>query len=370
MSKSSWMCVFACAGFVSAASAQTTITFVDPSGLEAEAEFSLAGGGTQLQIRLRNVSTGVPMGFLSADQLLTSVGFDLGAPGANPGDPAIVGGSVATGPTSQSLNFDVMNVGASADVSGEWGFGNGGTTNLPPNFVSAMTAGATPFGGANLDGPVDLNGPQGGLVPSPQPIVPLGGIGAIQDEVVATVDLDQALADLGFLENGVRVEFGSDAAFLDGCDDCECDELASATKVNDAGGLNAPDALCAVPGSLPTLGNASFAVQIDDPTNACHVTPGSFAFVAFSPSTFSFLLPRAGCLPGMPGEVMIDPTLLNILPPVAWAGPGQPAVFPMPIPSDPATCGIICYGQGLWVDRIGDTGPFILTNRLDLKAGL
>ena len=42
----------------------------------------------------------------------------------------------------------------------------------------------------------------------------------------------------------------------------------------------------------------------------------------------------------------------------------------MPIPSDPATCGVVCYGQGLWIDRTGDTGPFILTNRLDVKAGL
>ena len=46
-------------------------------------------------------------------------------------------------------------------------------------------------------------------------LVPLGGLGAIQNEVVATLTLDTALADLGFLfANGVEVEFGSDAFFI------------------------------------------------------------------------------------------------------------------------------------------------------------
>ncbi|MHC4610775.1 MAG: hypothetical protein ACYS7M_10565, partial [Planctomycetota bacterium] len=45
--------------------------------------------------------------------------------------------------------------------------------------------------------------------------VPLGGLGAIQDEIIATLTLDSALANLDFLdENLVRVEFGSNAAFI------------------------------------------------------------------------------------------------------------------------------------------------------------
>jgi hypothetical protein len=146
-------------------------------------------------------------------QLLTSVSFDLGAPGQNGADPLITGGSVVIGPASASVNFDTGSYAAGSDVSGEYGYGNGGTTGLYPNFVSSNNAGATSFGGPNLDGPAGLDGPQCGLVANPA-IVPLGGLGAIQDEIIATITLSGAIADLGFLSNGVIVEFGSDAAFL------------------------------------------------------------------------------------------------------------------------------------------------------------
>lgn len=188
------------------------ITLTDPSGLAAEAEFDLLNA-TTLEIRLRNISTGVPGGFSNSDQLLTSVAFDLGAPGDNGGDPDITGGSVVIGPTSASVNFSTGSYGPGANVSGEYGYGNGGTTGLTPNFISANTAGATDFGGPNLDGPAGLDGPQAGLLANPE-LVPLGGLGAIQDEIIATVTLSQPVSDLSFLSNGVIVEFGSDAAFL------------------------------------------------------------------------------------------------------------------------------------------------------------
>src|SRR6185503_5359888 len=105
-----------------------------------------------------------------------------------------------------SMNFDITNVGSDADVGGEWGYGNGGTTNFYPNYISGNMSGTTAFGGANLDGPTVLDGPQAGLVSDVH--VALGGIGVIQDEVVALVDLDQAIADLDFLDNGARVEYG------------------------------------------------------------------------------------------------------------------------------------------------------------------
>ena len=131
----------------------------------------------------------------------------------------ITGGSVVTGATSASVNFSVSNVGANADVSGEFGFGNMDGTGALTNFVSSNAAQATPFGGANLDGPVNIDGPQGGLVANPI-LVPIGGLGAIQDEVIATLTLSdpitaQELAD-DLANNGVRFEFGSDAAFLPG----------------------------------------------------------------------------------------------------------------------------------------------------------
>lgn len=204
--------------FLAASSAHAGYLFQvsHASGLGAEAEFTLLNP-TTLELRYRNLSTGVPNGFDESDQILSGVSWDFGHPGFN-GDIVITGGTVVTGPTSMSINFDVANVGPNADVSGEFGYGNMDGTGALTNFVSSNTALATPFGGANLDGPVDIDGPQGGLVANP-PVVPLAGLGAIQDEVIATLTLSdpytdaELLADL--LGNGVRFEFGSDATFID-----------------------------------------------------------------------------------------------------------------------------------------------------------
>ncbi len=199
------------------ASANIVFNFSDPSGLGAQAEFTLVDP-TTLKVRLRNTSTGVPGGFDSSDQLLTGISWDFGALGINGGDITITGGSVVTGPTSFSINFDITNVGSNAVVSGEWGFGNMDGSGALINFISGTTAGATPFGGPNLDSTVGIDGPQAGLVANPA-LVPLGGLGAIQDEIIATLSLSAAITKaelLGdLLGNGVRVEFGSDAAFLD-----------------------------------------------------------------------------------------------------------------------------------------------------------
>lgn len=193
--------------------ASVPFTLTDPSGLSAELEFTLLDP-THLQVRARNVSTSVPMGFLAADQLLTGISWDFGAPGAAPGDPLIIGGFVLIGPSSQTIDFDTGNYGPGTDVSGEYGYSNLDATGLLQNFFSADAAQTTPFGGPNLDGPVNIDGPQGGMVANPV-LVPLGGVGAIQDEVLATLTIDQPLADLDFLlANPVRVEFGSNAAFI------------------------------------------------------------------------------------------------------------------------------------------------------------
>jgi hypothetical protein len=191
------------------------ITFTDVSGLAAEAEFTIIGP-FELEVRYKNLSTGVPFGFSNSDQILSGVSWDFGDPGFN-GDSLIIGGTATTGPTSASLNFDVLDVGANADVSGEFGYGNMDGTGALTNFVSSNSAQATPFGGANLDGPVNIDGPQGGLVASPA-VIPLGGLGAIQNEVIVRLFLDPlmpSLDNLDFLtENSVRFEFGSDAKFF------------------------------------------------------------------------------------------------------------------------------------------------------------
>ena len=198
------------AGLALAASASATlITFTDPSGLAAEAEFTLLNPN-QIQIRLKNTSTGVPMGFEGADQLLTGLSWDsFGVAGQ-----AIVGGSALTGPMSFSINFSISNVGPNADVGGEWGYGTKPISGLGNHFISGNTSGLILFGGPNLDGPVNPDGPQAGLVANPG-LVPLGGTGAIQDEIIVTIDLALALFNLDFLNNTkLDVEFGSSAAFI------------------------------------------------------------------------------------------------------------------------------------------------------------
>ena len=189
----------------------------DPSGLAAEVEFTLLGPNT-LEVRARNISTGVPAGFDSSDQLLTGISWDFGHPGFN-GDTMITGGTVVIGSSSASVNFQlpgepVVVYPSGYDVSGEYGYGNEDGTGLLTNFVTATSSRATPFPGANLDATVSIDGPQAGMV-ADSILVPLGGLGAIQDEIIATLTLSEEIYDLDFLrENLVRVEFGSDAAFI------------------------------------------------------------------------------------------------------------------------------------------------------------
>lgn len=207
--------VMVCASF---ASATQFFAFSDPGlpGLRAEAEFTLLDA-TTLQIRLRNTSTGVPAGFDSSDQLLTGLSWDFGGPGLRGTDVMITGGSVLIGPFSMSLNFSTGSYGPGSDVSGEYGYGNMDGTGALANFISANTAQATPFGGPNLDGPDSIDGPQAGLVANPAPM-DLGGLGAIQDEIIATLSLNQPITEGQLAQdlerNLVRVEYGSDAAFI------------------------------------------------------------------------------------------------------------------------------------------------------------
>ncbi len=187
------------------------------NGLSAQAVFSLdTADPTVMKITLTNTSTDVPLGFDNAAQILTAISFDFGHPGYN-GDAMITGGTVVLGPGGASYDMDTM-VGPGDDLSGEWGYGNMDGTGLLTNLVSAEKAQTTAFGGANLDGPSNIDGPQGGIVSQSgisTPIIPMGGLGAIGDTVIITLDLSQALTDLNFLyDNGVMVEFGSDAAYL------------------------------------------------------------------------------------------------------------------------------------------------------------
>ena len=190
----------------------------DTDGLAAQATFTLdTSDPAELMIKLINMSTGVPPGFDNSDQLLTGISWDFGQLGYN-GDPMIIGGTVIIGPDGRSIDFDQIDLldpqlGAGAYVSGEWGYGNMDGTGLLTNFVTATKSQATAFGGTNWDGPINIDGPQGGICTDP-PWVSLGGLGAVADSVIITLTLDTSLANLNFLENGAVAEFGSDAAFL------------------------------------------------------------------------------------------------------------------------------------------------------------
>lgn len=183
-------------------------------GLAAQAVFILdTASPSALVIQLKNTSTGAPVGTLAAGQILSALSFDLGAAGSNAADPKITGGSVVIGLGGVSVNFSNSPVlGAGADVSPEWGYGNEGATSMFTNLFSAMSAHTTKMAAGNLDNTDGLDGPQGGLVTNPA-VVDLGGQGAIADSVVATLTLDKPLTDLSFLVNGVRAEFGSDYRF-------------------------------------------------------------------------------------------------------------------------------------------------------------
>ena len=190
----------------------------DVAGLSARAVFVWDDQQPNtLRIELINNSTGAPSGFTSAAQILTTLSFQL--EGAGGPAPVIVGGTVVIGPGSQSLGFGnvVPQLGPGDDVSVEWGYGNGGSAEHLTNVVSTNVSQVSPFAQANaqtnLDGPTGLDGPQGGVVAA-TPVLPLGGMGAIADRIVITLQLDAAPNGMDFLHNGVIAEFGSDAAFL------------------------------------------------------------------------------------------------------------------------------------------------------------
>ena len=194
------------------ASGKYNINASDFTGLGAVATFTLdTDNPTKLQIELTNTSIYLPSVFDSSDQLLTSISFDFD------GIASITSGIVVVGPDSYSMNFDnvAAQLVAGDDASGEWGYNNSNpaSTGMLPHLVTATGGNHQMFSNVNLDGNSNnLGGPQGGLATDPALITTTSGY--IADTVVITIDLDATLTDLDFLDNGARVEFGSDAAFL------------------------------------------------------------------------------------------------------------------------------------------------------------
>ena len=191
-----------------------------PSGLGALVTFTLdTAEPTELEVRVKNTSTGVPDDFDAADQILTSVSWDFGLPGNNPGEPEITADTrVYIGESSESVNFMIgpnpQWFGAGTDVSREYGYANDNGGLLLSNLVTVNAAHATQLPGENRTGPDWLAGPQAGVIADP-PATDLGGQAAIQDEIIIDVRLTSGLTNLDFLtDNGIIVEFGSDASFV------------------------------------------------------------------------------------------------------------------------------------------------------------
>ncbi|MEM7307639.1 MAG: plastocyanin/azurin family copper-binding protein [Planctomycetota bacterium] len=136
-------------------------------------------------------------------------------------------------------------------------------------------------------------------------------------------------------------------------------------------------------GSLLSLGGealagGSWTVGVENPLGTQPAGSLAFLSVAAAPS-FGFpcglALPGFGMsAPGAVGELLIDlaaPNPLETLGPVAWAGTGTPAPFPVALPDNPVLVGFTLYFQGLMVDAGGTSGITLgATEGLQVTVGL
>jgi len=209
------------ASYLSEDGTELGLIFDEGIGLSGQAVFQLTDART-IDIWLTNTSTQRPPDPWfddPSDQILTSLYFDLGAPGLNAADPAIIGGWAWVGDDSYSIGKDGSLSGGD-EVSTLWGFGNfqytePGMDMLPPNLLSTNTAHTTAFQGSET-----LKGPEYGLATGDTDVFPetTGGLTAIRDTIHVQAWLDRDLATLASLiEPGgfvPHIEFGSDYEFL------------------------------------------------------------------------------------------------------------------------------------------------------------
>jgi hypothetical protein len=133
-----------------AASSAHAVTFSASSGtLAASAEFTIVGGN--LNVVLTNTST---FDVVNPPQVLTAVFFDVGGVGALTPLSATLSGA-------STVFFDAPPPGGV--VGGEWAYGSG-LAGAPGGATEGISSagfglfGGTLFPGANLDGPVGVNG--------------------------------------------------------------------------------------------------------------------------------------------------------------------------------------------------------------------
>jgi hypothetical protein len=193
------------------------------TGQTATADFSFISA-TQLQIIVTETTPAAAFTGDAAASILTGIGFHL------PDAVVIVlPGTVTISAGSSSVGFSFGDLGAGADVSGEWGATIGGEANINSigmfDFASTNEAQVTQFAGANRDGVAGLDGPQAGLLDDS---ANRGGLGVIDNSVTMLLTLDAdpttggnqgltgaqqaAFLSLSSLAGSV-VEYGSNDAF-------------------------------------------------------------------------------------------------------------------------------------------------------------
>jgi hypothetical protein len=201
---------------VGASATPIPVSYVGDAGLSAQATFDLMDDGSTLQIVLCNMSI-APFGGDeangSANMVLSSINFDLG-------DVDIVGGTVALGSLSNVVTRlgTLWNPQPAPDLDVEYGYSNTGIGNAPAPFPNALHSVTSHSNGGNAvtNFAGEVGGVGGGLdfglVAAGSS--PFGNNEFILDCVDIRLNLSAPLADLGFLENGSYVEFGSDYRYV------------------------------------------------------------------------------------------------------------------------------------------------------------
>jgi hypothetical protein len=195
------------------------LLFDGQTGLRGQAVFNLASDNRHLEILLTNTSYAIPNDPRfdnPSDQVLTSLYFDLGAPGLNPNDPKISGGGAWVADGSHGVgNSNALQSGA--DLSKLWGYGNfkyeAPQEFLGPNFVTTISAHGTAF--AN---PASLKGPDYGALSSANLLSAFDtGLPTIADTIRFNLTLNTDIETLGGLvaDGNFKpyIEFGSDFEF-------------------------------------------------------------------------------------------------------------------------------------------------------------
>lgn len=180
------------------------------NGLSAKGTFSVSGN--QLAIVLQNTSTGVPLGFDSAAQLLAGVGMNFPS-----GLKIVTGDSSVISPGSIGVG-SWSSLGAGADVSDQWAWTNTGGGDLLRNYDQVINTSSSSQRETKFlpGGPSPLDGPYGGMAASP-PLVSLNpNQPAVSDSITFVMTLNGIMteAQLEAVANASIVEFGSDERYL------------------------------------------------------------------------------------------------------------------------------------------------------------